>query len=468
MALRRSVGAWRGAEKSAVKMFVLIAAVFGVAIIAIMPPFTGGDEESHFIRIYGISEGQGVLRKGEQISMPEDFRKTLGCLQQKKPVKGKMYTYLFDEYGKSRDVTHDCMQERTRSYGRSERLTTSASGYATLAYAPQVAAVNIGKSMNATIATMDYMVRVAVLVSYVVLGAIAIKLTPQRKWAMAAILLMPLPLQQITNPGGDYLIMGMLAIFIAGILRSRTQADPKLRSWLFATVLVAAVLMMIPKGAFPGVCFLPLLLGYGRFRYALVKKTIIWILVFLIGFGSLASASIHITGYPKSNEAPLAEFPAAIVKTAMFEWSNSDFLYGKGPRLGNDAYAGMPAIAITAMNMLFLVYLFVGYPESKRQQARRNDRWLNLVGVCCVAMVVITTYASMYFAATFLHRANGSIGGIQARYFYPAYLLLAAMVYNRPFSASLTTYRRTVVLGSCAILAAHVFMLLVTHHWIAL
>lgn len=260
---------------SPVKAFVLLSLIFGMSVLIIVPPFSGADEEAHFVRAYGISRGNFVIDNQEKVDMPVEFRNTLGCLQDKVTAPGVMYEYSYDDYGKQKKKTVACMLSTGSVSGETEQLKTTAPGYSPLTFIPQVAAIYVASILKAPLFVADYFVRVAVLFAYIGMAVIAIRLTPNRKWAMVGVLLLPTAIMQVTNPGADYMIIGSTAVFIAGILYSRRpDAMESMRSYnnVLILVTVAAVCMILTKGIFPGICILPLIFFFRSVEESTIFK----------------------------------------------------------------------------------------------------------------------------------------------------------------------------------------------------
>ncbi len=453
---------------SPVRAFILFASLFGMMIIFIMPPFTGADEEAHFVRAYGISRGNFVIQDQEKVEMPVEFRKTIGCLQDKRPVPGEMYTYSYNSYGNEKQKTLTCMNAAGEEKEVYEPVMTSASGYSPLTFIPQVAAIYISDLFKAPIYIADYLVRIAVLAAYILMAGVAIKITPQRKWAMVGILLFPTAILQVSNPGADYMLIGSTAIFIAGILRSRqidNVKDKVIYRKILALVVLAAVFMIVPKGLFPGICILPALFFFGSIRRDILIKSALAILVLAIGV-TWQWFAVSIVNTVSENSTSLTDFPRAFYVTMFTGWANTDFIYST-PRLGIDTKIGMPSIAITVMNFLLAMYMFVDYGESKKKAQRSKEGIFFTASICIIACaIVIGTFAAMYVAASYLQHGDTGIRGVQARYFVPAFLLLAAVPYVRKFASSESTYRTVTIWGSLFILISQTLMLLHMHNWL--
>ena len=124
---------------SPVKTFAIVAAFFGLLTILVTPIFTGADEEAHFIRAWGISNGQLLLtsKNDNQVTMPKAFRKTIGCLQNKIATRGNVYEYKYVNYGKQLPTTASCSLSIKVDNNDTEEIRASSASYSPVAYVPQ-------------------------------------------------------------------------------------------------------------------------------------------------------------------------------------------------------------------------------------------------------------------------------------------------------------------------------------------
>lgn len=449
------------------KVFAGLAGLFGLLLIIVMPPFSGADEEAHFVRAYGITQGNIVIEKNENILMPTAYRNTLGCLQDKQSVAGDTYTYRYNQYGKDLATTHSCMSGLSMN-STLEEVATTAGNYSPFTYVPQMIAIFIGRLFDLSVATTSYLVRISVLLSYIALVCLAIRIMPYRKWALVGVSLLPHALQQVTNPGGDYILIGATAMFIASILKSRELREPLGdRKVLFAATVAAGALMIVPKGMFPGICFLPLLFFFGGLRSFIRLK--ITALIGVLSFGVLWQRFAYVGGASSATESGslIESFPFAFIKSMFYSWSNTDFIYVK-PGLGLDGDVGMPAIIITLMNIVFGFYLLVAYEKRRiaKTCSQRDSLLLRLMSYTAAAAVIVGSFAGLYIAGAYLQKGDMIIYGVQARYFYPAFILLILLPVSWRLMTTKVVYSTVVMLASVVILSAQLLVVAIRHNWI--
>lgn len=458
--------------KSPVKVFVLLAVSFGLVIILLSPPLTGADEEAHFIRAWGISEGTFSLHNTTEVEIPKSYRQTIGCFQTKTSQPGNIYGYNYKAYGIDKNKAFGCALGLSLNQENTEIIPSTAAGYSPTAYIPQTLAILIGKLLNAPMVLMVYAVRIAVLIAYVAMIVLAIRLLPVRKWALVGVALLPHSITHFTNPGGDYILYGTVAIFVAIIIRSIYLPQERLREEnkkLLITMGITAFFMVLPKGFFPGVCFLPLLAFYGGLKYEKIKKVMLFSAAITVAFLWQKFGAYQMPDTVQ-NAGSVLNFPYAFIKTMFLRWVDTDFIY-KGDSVGNfpvsGNHLGMPSILITLLNVLFAGYLFVGYPEKyKIQISSLQTKLLKYIGLLCAIAVIVGTFGALYTAGAYLQDGSLVIRGVSTRYFYPAFFMLALIPFSRYFRTEQTKhFSELVIVGSMILLLTTVLLKILSFHW---
>lgn len=463
-----------GILSSPIKTFVLLATVFGSLLITLTPPFTGADEEAHFTRAYSITAGGFILHDSAQVTVPKSLRQTIGCFQLKTNQPGVMYRYDYTNYGKNKKFSYTCALALPLNKDSTENVHTSAFAYSPVAYLPQIVAILIGKLLHFPIIIMIYMVRFSVLIEYVVLIALAIKLLPVKRWALAGTALLPTPIMFINNPGGDYILLGSAALVTVIVVRSISIPIKELRKEdgrLTVALVILSITAVLSKGIFPAACLLPLLAFYGGLRHKKYTKLAIGTSALMVAalwqkLGVNQSLASHVS-------APsILDFPEALIKTFFYRWVDTDFLYigdfvGNTPITGE--HIGMPSIIVTVISLLVGAYLFISYPERHRYQISvRQAMALKVTALSCAAAIIVGSFAALFVGAPYLQLGGETIRGVGVRYFYPAFFVLAAIPLTHRIRASERTMACIVLLGSTVCLSALVLINILKYHWVSL
>lgn len=456
--------------QSPVRFFIVAAGFFGLLFILLAPPLTGADEEAHFTRAYAISNGDFILNDTNKVEVPKSYRKTIGCYQSDSAVPGKTYSYRFDEYGNTKKESLKCALSTPLNDNERELVRTSAGPYSPTTYIPQVAAIAIGRAINAPVVVIATMVRIFTLVAYMALIVLAIRTIPVRKWALAGVALLPHSIIQITNPGGDYLLLGVIALLVAVIVRSvyvkKIELHKSDKVWL-PILALSSIAMVLPKGPFPGLLFIPLIFFYGGFKHRIGYKILIAIVSLAVSFlWYKFGASVVLPWRTVSDTTSILDLPYAFIKTMFYGWVETDFVQ-VGSHIRTGFYSGLPSIIITILNILLAIYMFVAYPENRKATiSRKHLKLMSWIGYIIAIGVILGSFAALYMGVPYSQRADMIIMGVQARYFYPAFIMLAMLPLIRPYTASVFSYRKTVIIGSIVVLASLSMTIALAFQWI--
>jgi uncharacterized membrane protein len=211
-----------------VAVFVLLSAIFGTAIIAVAPPLRGPDETAHFLRAYGIAQGDivpstqdGAGRKG--ILLPVSLHREFSLFHAWQSInRGDDFDYrrVFDEYRKGPlddEVVVAAHQRVFAAYGGSD-------GYSPAAYLPQAAAALLAHTLGLGFLETIYLMRLAGLAAITAVLAYAIALTPALKWTFVAIAMLPSALYGRAVINADAAAFAFSLVVVAMFLRAAAGA----------------------------------------------------------------------------------------------------------------------------------------------------------------------------------------------------------------------------------------------------
>lgn len=255
-------GAWRRLielSRTAIRplpVFLLLSILFGPAIIALTPPMRGADEPAHFIRAYGISQGEIVPaitddegRKG--IYIPEPLQRQMAVFELARYrvyVPDFAYRPVFAEYQRL---------AAQRSAGAGERavfnLYGGSEGYSPVAYLPYLPAVLIGRLNSADFLPLIYAMRASGFVLLTGLMACAIAIVPRLGWAFVLIAMLPSSLFARATLSGDDTALALAMLVAAVSLRgalSPGDGAPWRSAWARSLWMVLCTLAKPPHIAF--------------------------------------------------------------------------------------------------------------------------------------------------------------------------------------------------------------------------
>jgi hypothetical protein len=288
LSLRERIARWLAHH--AVVVFVVLSAAFGPAIVMLHPPLRAPDEAAHFLRAYGIAQGDiipstvdGMGRKGTHLpaSLAADF-------------------HFFEEV--RHRVSAGDMSYREVLSGFATRPTdisvhigapifvlyTGSEGYSPLPYLPYVAAALIARIFSLDFVNTLYLMRFAGLVAFTAIIAYSIALVPFFGWTFVAVAMLPAALygRAVISADGASLAAAMMVV----ALSLRGAARIASHSGLAESLWMAACLLTKP----PQITFTLLALMKRPLRDSLVQWTSIALVtlpgVLLLGLWLLATA----------------------------------------------------------------------------------------------------------------------------------------------------------------------------------
>ncbi len=244
-------------------LFAVLSILFGTLILAVTPPLRGPDETAHFLRAYGIAQGDVVpsLRDAQNrkgIMMPAPLFAGFGYFErvrvsEKKPGFG--YGRVFADY---RAFPDDHARRPAATTGSAKLSTPTtfvryegSEGYSPAAYLPHVAAALVARATGLDFLQTFYLMRFAGLIGMTAVIAWAITLAGPLGWAFFAIAMLPAAIygRSVINADGAALAFAMLtaALFLrplqnAGIL---TRAATLLLSALSKPANLAFILLEV-------------------------------------------------------------------------------------------------------------------------------------------------------------------------------------------------------------------------------
>jgi hypothetical protein len=228
-----------------VAAFIVLATLFGLAAVFAIPPLRGADEPAHFLRAYGIAQGQVIPsladahgRKG--LFLPArlyDDYEFFETVRYRFGAPGFNYRQVFVEYlGRKGAETDVDLPPVFVLYAGSE-------GYAPAAYLPFVAGALVGRATGLDFVPMLILMRLAGLVVTTALAAYAIATVPYFKWTFLFIAMLPIALFERAIVCADGAALSLTLVVTALCLRAACgraapAAEPPWRRALWMTLCV--------------------------------------------------------------------------------------------------------------------------------------------------------------------------------------------------------------------------------------
>jgi len=217
-------------------IFVVLSAIFGTVIAAITPPLRGPDEAAHFLRAYGIAQGDIVASQADAQGRKGIFLA---------PAFYAQFALFEARHAHERTPFRVVAEERSTSAQDSPSIGpvfvpyAGSEGYAPAPYLPHVAAALAARLIDLDFVATLYLMRLTGLLAMTLVAAYAITVVPSLKWTFVAIAMLPAALygRAVINADGATLAFAMVvaALCLRGAALSERRASHAV--WLALCVL---------------------------------------------------------------------------------------------------------------------------------------------------------------------------------------------------------------------------------------
>lgn len=324
--------------------FAFLAAMLGLVFALVIPPLAGPDEYVHAAGAYGLANrlsGQPGVESGYDEQ---------GVYRSQLAMRACDAPYMRSVSGEIGPIAYKEMADGLFSTGNSAALTGRAQVRAPynvqpVQYLPQAMGMLLARALGLDFYPLLLLGRLANLVVYVALAALAVKLAPAGKNIFFAVGLLPMSLSLAGNLSADASVLGLAFALSALCLRGAYERRP-MRLAEQAGLLVLAVLLAPAKAIYlvlVGLCLFlrPENLG-GVVRSRMYKG-----LVCAAALGAWALANGEALAYMLRSvdveRIQLALVPLALLAAgAALAWRR----WGKRPAFRKAAFAGGALLAL--------------------------------------------------------------------------------------------------------------------------
>jgi len=236
--------------------FLLLAILFGLAFVVVVPPLDPPDENYHLARAYLLSEGRLSLpgrAPGYEASIPGSFV----ALHTPREHRDFRWSHPVAEitgmFGKPLDP-----ERRISLFG--------VVLYNPVVYAAPAAVMAIGRPLGLSAVALLYLGRIANLALWTATTWLAIRLAPCRKWTLAVLSLTPMSVSLAASLSADPLTNAVALLLLAAVARTWVPSAAPL-AWRqgFGLFALGSLLGFVKAGYWPLVALL-LLVSPRRFR----------------------------------------------------------------------------------------------------------------------------------------------------------------------------------------------------------
>ena len=438
------------------RLFVLIALIFGLLYVFILPPFQSVDEGMHFFRTYQISEGKFLAKKidgkvGDEIpSSLSDFY--------------DMYTPFIKNIDKKTNLAQMKNNFQLQVNDREREFTqfTNTALYSPVCYISQLPGVVAGKLAKLSLGGIYYLGRLSNLIAYCLLVFFALRITPFFKCPMFLLALMPMSLSLAGAYTCDVAVLGLNFLWMAVILKTMTlpQTVKFTNKWII-TLAVLGVLIALSKSY---ILLLPLIFLLPPKLFNTKKDYFISVLgILAIAFAGLAYWSFCIKGLSLdmndsfANSAMQMEFikthPLAYILVLIKTF------FVKTPRLL------ITMIGVLGWQDTKLDWItYIAYPVLIYFAVRADnfdfklEKWQKVLIWAVLIAGTVITYTSLYIMWSPV--GNSVVLGLNGKYFIPLMLPLCLIFKNSIAKYGYEKVKLAIIIAVILILASSELSLL--------
>ncbi len=447
--------------------FVLIASIFGIAFLVVVPPFQTPDENIHFYRAYEVSE----LRTPQSINggepgsyLPLSIRQTEERVHGAYAPPntpghimfntGEKYSYRF-----TKSALFDIpLNQNNRIF----YITSASPAYMPILYAPQALTVGIARLFGTPIIVMLYMVRVVNLSLWIFLVYLAIKIFPWKKWALVGICLLPVVVSQSISPGLDVGTIGSSLIFLAITLKAISNDKHNLSRKRIVILLATATVMVFGKSVLA--VFLPLVFLIKKRQFEVPLPIIIKIVAVILPVALYVIWALISQGYASNTDqlSGSTQINSLIHNPWLFAGSmiNTFFFITPSGDILSDSIIGSFGWLDTPLSPPFVIFgyialsliLLVNYdPPIRVKEITSKTRIVLLVtGLLYVGAVFLAMYV-------FFTPATGNhVRGVNGRYLIPLMFLLIPVLFSNILRVRKQIYTSFIKVSTILLLVASV------------
>jgi uncharacterized membrane protein len=393
---------------SSPEKFVIITLLsLGLIACLSIPLSAGYDEETHFVRAWEMAHLYFI--PNEQLGARLPFPALYWELSyRRQPIVDAVAPGFWARYGGLRMDAHDYVYANVET----------RSVYSPVLLLPQAFVLRyLGLSLQLPALVVYYACRIIGLLSYLLLGWLAVRLIPYGKWLLAVLIVSPMALFQASTISADTISNGIGFLFLGAALSIAVRKEITWRTW--AALLGLIALLFVAKVNLIYLAALPFLLippsrFKMRFGFALLAAAVL--VLFLVEI-----AGWNIVAYSKFTRALQGASPALQLRfigsnpllfvqvLAGDIWTNT-LAYMQG-WVGVYGYNYWPVPALTYVLYPLAAVLSLALPASPQMPDRRT----RMVLASLFVVGFLLTIASLYLAFT----PVGSlfVAGVQGRYF---------------------------------------------------
>lgn len=391
------------------KLFLLSSLIIGIIYVFVLPISRAPDEESHFFRVYEITEGQIISNTAED-------GYTRGSYQASN-------IEIIRDFKENNVTYSDILNSLPTQADNNDQtfIRTSAGGSSPINYLPQVIGMWLGKLFHLPFLVTAYLGKLFNCIACIAILYFSIKSIPILKEFIFFIALLPIAMQAMTSLSSDGFLIASAIGLISFVLYATYSVKGQLTKKHYTIIISLCIILSLSKIVYALLCFL--LFTIPKERFGNNKKKIISI--FAIGgicFAILVSwllASASLGGeVDPTNRNILINNPIYYLSILVRSISTHFYLYLNGTLGG---YLEWFNITLSPLYLFPAAIIFVLMCK-KFRDTYSVSKSLHILSIIIFIAITLLMFTTMY--AQWTKPNETLIDGVQGRYFLPILLLI--------------------------------------------
>jgi len=437
------------------RLFLLLAVIFGIVMVNIIPPVQAPDEIGHFIKAYSFSEFK-VKPQANKKKFTEK-ESTWGNFGFDVPYEIKsINSYAIDKNGKNAKYPYQYQADQKKiKNGETAFIGTGGiTNYFFVNYIPQIIGIKVGKILNKPIIWQYYAARYLNLIFYILIVFAAIKRFPFSKLGATVLALNPMALFLASSTSGDAMIIALSFFFISWVselIGKETITDLKLA--------ISALLMVILVLLKPTLIVLGMLFFLIPNKTLSLKRKAIWgisifaacILCYVLWNKLMVDQQLLYRDFANPSKQV-----ATFLKDPMIFFNNfrENYLFGSKGDYIVYSFVGTFGLLDAPMGFHWVILYFMTLVGASFVQEKDHQGLIFYQRVVVVVMMFLYTVLTFFALYQIWNKVGrtASIEGLQGRYFIPASLLIVPLFSSREKILNIKNNKMNIATSICLVL----------------
>lgn len=416
------------------KAFKFVIPLICIMFFVAMPMFRNHDEDTHWLRIYDIANGNlfvpteygEIFQEGATNYPATEIPKAVFDIVDREKTAGHNFKELY-EYTINEDETIIVA------------LPTEAL-YSPIQYIPQVTGTLIAKMFTNRPIVMAYMARLFNMITTIIILYFAMKLIPFGKKIFLAVMAIPIAVEGFTSLSSDAMTISIAMLLIAYIFNIIFNKDKKIVTWKDKVILgTLCVIIALCKIVYLPLVGLLLLLPKEKFSSKtnkIVTVIIIIAIATIINLAWLYISSQYLAEYkegrPVEQVQKLLTNPIEYLQTVFHSINlngNKYLMSMFGGELGLNEHVILNTVIPYTFMFLCLILGIIDNDIKNKLSKFQN----------CIIILIILAITALIFTSLYIQwtpTESTSIAGIQGRYFLPILPLAILLMGNLKIKAN--------------------------------